>query len=165
MMKLVFYVYVLVTVVLLGSPIVLAQDENLEDSILTALRLVTDMSYATQGYVSRLSAINMPAEGPVSEKRHAPLLCTHQLTQEVVQALDDIRDTFVMEVPILTNVCARASSHHSQLLIGRRTAGDVGTLRGRTGGGHPGSLHSFRGRSSVRSFMDIYVGMRFPRVN
>ncbi|RPD59240.1 hypothetical protein L226DRAFT_536254 [Lentinus tigrinus ALCF2SS1-7] len=71
--------------VLVGSAIVRGED-GLKDSILTALRLVTDMSYATQGYVSRFNVPNFPAQGP-----------------EVVQALDDIRDTFVMEVPILTN--------------------------------------------------------------
>ena len=53
--------------VLLGPTAVFAQD-GLEDSILTALRLVTDMSYATQEYVSRLSISNMPAEGPVREE-------------------------------------------------------------------------------------------------
>ncbi|KAI0700551.1 hypothetical protein C8T65DRAFT_657712 [Cerioporus squamosus] len=71
--------------VLLGSAVVFAQ-HGLGDSILTALRLVTDMSYATQGFTSRLSASNMPTYG-----------------LEVVQAINDIRDTFVMEVPILTN--------------------------------------------------------------
>ena len=62
-----FYTLVALGAVLLGPAAVSAQDD-LKDSVLTALRLVTDMSYATQEYVSRLSISNMPAEGPVREE-------------------------------------------------------------------------------------------------
>ncbi|RDX52818.1 hypothetical protein OH76DRAFT_1400057 [Lentinus brumalis] len=72
-------------IVFLGSAVVFAQDE-LANSILTALRLGTDMSYAVQGFATRLSNSNMPVYG-----------------LQLVQVIDDIRDTFVMEVPILTN--------------------------------------------------------------
>ena len=101
-----FYTLVALGAVLLGPAAVSAQDD-LKDSVLTALRLVTDMSYATQQYVSRLNIPNMPAEGPVRE-----------------------------ELPLVSNAYHIAIMH-SPISLGSRTGPGRHPRHVRYGGSHP----------------------------